>query len=304
MKAESVKRYEVPRYPEKKVVLRNPGILKTIPKRWKGNIKVGIALSSLLFLTLTACDQENSKSGEEALNDKPVDISNRKIDAEITPGQKAAPLFEHGEGIGSYGCVVVTPPVFLSEEEARGVIIEEAKKYGIKFDKDDEEIETTVEIKESSEIKNDEEATFVFLPKTSVSIIDKVVEEENGKKENEYIKHGSIILDGCDVEKKIGFEYVSEIDFRKWNPGFSESGIVGSYNIIKTAKTFTESIKDKTEDKFVGTFYDPMTYLVEEELTGKYDDKELEDKRLEISREQLREQVRDFIYWLKAQGVI
>jgi hypothetical protein len=42
-----------------------------------------------------------------------------------------APIFEHGEGRGATGCVVVTFPVFLSEEEAMQVIREELAEHGI-----------------------------------------------------------------------------------------------------------------------------------------------------------------------------
>ncbi|HBO43451.1 MAG TPA: hypothetical protein DD670_05880, partial [Planctomycetaceae bacterium] len=42
-----------------------------------------------------------------------------------------APVFEHGEGSGSTGCIVMTPPVFLSEEEAMQIIKDELAKHGI-----------------------------------------------------------------------------------------------------------------------------------------------------------------------------
>ena len=38
-----------------------------------------------------------------------------------------APVFEHGKGRGIAGCIVVAPPVFLSEEEALQVISEERR---------------------------------------------------------------------------------------------------------------------------------------------------------------------------------
>lgn len=48
-------------------------------------------------------------------------------------GAKAvvAPIFEHGEGRGATGCVVVNPPVFLSEQDAMQVIREELPKSGV-----------------------------------------------------------------------------------------------------------------------------------------------------------------------------
>ena len=42
-----------------------------------------------------------------------------------------APIFKHGEGRGATGCVAVSPPVFLSAEEALHVIKEELTQQGV-----------------------------------------------------------------------------------------------------------------------------------------------------------------------------
>ena len=42
-----------------------------------------------------------------------------------------APIFERGEGRGATGCIVVSPPVFLSEEEGVQILREELAKHGI-----------------------------------------------------------------------------------------------------------------------------------------------------------------------------
>ena len=39
-----------------------------------------------------------------------------------------APIFEHGEGRLATGCIVITPPVFLSEEEGMQILREEFAK--------------------------------------------------------------------------------------------------------------------------------------------------------------------------------
>ena len=44
-----------------------------------------------------------------------------------------APLFERGDGRGAAGCVVVAPPVFMSEEEALTIVGEELAKYGVRL---------------------------------------------------------------------------------------------------------------------------------------------------------------------------
>jgi len=49
------------------------------------------------------------------------------------PASLVAPIFRHGAGHGSFGCKAVNPPVFLSEDEARQVIIEEGETGGLSF---------------------------------------------------------------------------------------------------------------------------------------------------------------------------
>ena len=44
-----------------------------------------------------------------------------------------APVFEHGEGRGATGCIVVSPPVFMSEEEGMQILREELAKHGIQL---------------------------------------------------------------------------------------------------------------------------------------------------------------------------
>ena len=44
-----------------------------------------------------------------------------------------APIFQHGEGRGATGCIVMSPPVFLSEEEALQVIREEMAAKGVQL---------------------------------------------------------------------------------------------------------------------------------------------------------------------------
>ena len=45
-------------------------------------------------------------------------------------------MFPHGSDRGAWGCVSVTPPIFMTEAEAREVIEEELANYGLRFEKD------------------------------------------------------------------------------------------------------------------------------------------------------------------------
>lgn len=113
-----VKGYKEPKYPNKGEVRDNRRLLEAVPERWKNNLYIGTALSTLITLTMTSCAHKNTKNhgGNEAAG-------------------IVAPIFEHGTGRGSFGCQSIAPPAFLSEEEAYQVIQEEIKVYGITFNK-------------------------------------------------------------------------------------------------------------------------------------------------------------------------
>ncbi|MDF2519411.1 MAG: hypothetical protein K0R84_39 [Clostridia bacterium] len=141
LKIEPVRSYRSPDYPDKRVVLENPDILKTLPQRWKGKVYAGFAFSSVVVLLLSGCQQQ------------------------ATAG-------------------VPAPPAYLTEEEACSIIIEEAEKYGVEFDK------TGLELQDVK-----------FYIDRNTSEASAIVEHTQ-----------DIELDGYDKEKKIGFEFASSDD--------------------------------------------------------------------------------------------
>jgi len=305
MEVKPLKSYKTPAYPEKYVVLRNPTILKSIPQRWKGNAKIGLALSSIIMLMLTGCRDRINESGEPMpRNDGDERLPVTQTTDIVRAIPIVTPIFEHGDGRGSFGCVSVAPPAFLSEAEAYEVISEEAKREGIIFEKDNLELKK------------------VNLPITSLMYDPK--DDHSIKLKSE---KGSLKLDGHDNNKKIAFEYISKADVVEWqdkNPGVYSS--VESYDALGTAERLKEGLEDRTEGNTVALFYDPMGF--DEDVHNKYnekfrkisDNKELsedernakwsetfqkyEDELKEIKTAQLREQVKDFLDWLKAQRII
>lgn len=270
MELKPVRNYKIPAYPTKEEVLRNPRLLKTLPERWRGNAYAAVALSSLVFMTLTACGN-GTKTG------------------------KNVPLFIHGEGRGFYGCVAVAPPAFLSEDEAFDVISEEAKREGITFEKNALVFEN------------------VKMPKPYM-FDDPQVDEK--KEEKMGTVKANLTLDGFDETKKIGFEFVSNDDIQDWSGRGKDVHTPNDvYRFLATAKVLSKSIKNRTGDKTVAVFYDPNYKFDSKEVkdiinkykhnTGKKNDHErMEYELKEYVKSDLREQVRDFIVWLKGQGMI
>jgi hypothetical protein len=278
-----VKKYKQPQYPTKKEVLDNPRILKNLPDRWKDNVYVGAAFSTLLIFTLTSCAPKNVSG-----NSDPVDKGT--ITATDSTDKKAvvAPIFEHGSGRGSFGCVSVAPPAFLSEEEAFQVVQEEAKKYGITFEK--EKL-----VMDKAEI-----------PETKYFYSPEVIGEDNGE-ESEFKKStisGELKLDGYDNSKKIAFEFISSEDYEAWHKNEEMASTVQDYNFLSAAKVLKEGVNEKNGDTNLGIFYDPMPSLSHEQISGENDINALQIKLKKMAQEDLRNQVVDFLKWLKAQGIV
>lgn len=124
MDIKPVKKYKTPKYPDMQALINNPELLRQIPKRWKKSAFVNAAFSTLLIFTLTSC-RGREVSGTSQVERKAL----------------VAPVFDHGNGRGSFGCMSIAPPSFLSEEEAFQVIQEEGKKYGISFEREGLNIE-------------------------------------------------------------------------------------------------------------------------------------------------------------------
>jgi len=402
MEVKPLKRYKDPSYPVKQEVLLNPLLLKSMPERWKGNLAVGIALTSLLAITATGCSTDKAKlsSPMHSVHSQTSDIQTPQstrmavstgdgvVDGnlatsdsttgnpanstgfysaepstnqttltghEATPGftfeftpqptgelapeftsgpalepamlkkyrywdyknnvevetQKVvpsnddniAPVFVHGGGRGSFGCVSVAPPAFLSEDEAFEVIQEEARRYGVIFSKDALKIED------------------VFVPAIDLNSFEHIAEGEEGASiESGYtvVRKGNLELDGSTADKEIAFEFVSVNDLKDWEAEIEtldEDGkytrmmsTVEEYNCFRAAKSLREGIGGKTGETKVGIFYDPMPDYTEEQyktLLSEYSSKKrISEEQKETAKQLLREQVIDFLNWLKAQGVI
>jgi hypothetical protein len=289
LRLKQVKRYNTPKYPEKRIIIENPELLRIMPKRWKGSLYACIAASSLFMVSLAGCDKKEITSAHGPESSPSVSSAMESTQKKNNSEQRLTPpVFLFGTGRGSYGCVSVAPPVFLSEEEACSVICEEAKKFGLDLEKEGPKLED------------------VDIPITSVY---PELQEVDGKVDvnlnNVSVKKGSFVLDGYDKDKKIGFEFVSQDDYNAWRDeknGFNST--VEQYNILKAAEILREGISKKVNDKTIGVFYDPHPEIDYKKLASSIINFEEQKSGKDEAIEDLRQQVKGFLNWLKAQGVI
>ena len=186
----------------------------------------------------------------------------------------------------------MSPPVFLSEEEALQVITEEMTAKGVKLG------------------TNQTEVAGMTVERWKHGV---------GTTRDPYLARAG------DPKKKVYIEFLSRRNARHWDfereakDGEFRVSTVQSFDMPKTAAYMAERVKrEATEKIYFGTFYDPIAATMDmqkaaaQSTPGKPKStaqlnqlaRQMQvDARAE-SRRLLRLQVQDFLKWLQAQGAI
>jgi hypothetical protein len=188
---------------------------------------------------------------------------------------KVAPIFVHGEGSGALGCIVVAPPVFISEKEAMELIVSEFKKAGLIVET--EAVDKKIQFK---------------AKQIAVSCIS---EEERDEMDLVDVEFN---FDGYDKSKNFIFEYVAKKDYEKFAVDL-EGCSVSEFDTKRAAEILRSEIIKKGESNGV-VFYDPIVKIDSE---GYSDDEELEKVR-DKAKDLLTAQVSDFLIWAENEGLI
>jgi Copper amine oxidase N-terminal domain len=224
---EPVRHYRRPTYPTRIELELDPEILRRIPERWRGH---PVVVAMLAALWASGCHDRASESSTAGSASSTTTEKTPSKRSEREAVSKVAPLFEHGDGTASTGGVSATSMVFLTEEDAMRVVLDEAAKAGLMFNAFGTDL-------------------YVDLPRTTLS----------GKPTSRF--KGRLWLDGYDYDRKIGFEIVSREDFAAWGEEPSNSTAT-TYNLKATAEALREGIDHSTMAGTYGVFYDPMVPVV------------------------------------------
>ena len=312
MHAAPQKRRAKPRYPTKLEVQHHPELLRHhLPATWAAHPELATAAAVLLAITLAGC--EKAVAPPEA--EKPAKPPATEVPSQPpAPIAKVAPVFNHGDGRGAMGCVVVSPPAFLSEEEAWQVIDEELAKAQISLATGPVQI-------------------------NGVSIPHRILatEEQEGRwrtvaKEIPGAANPGIV-DRADPERRIAVEFVSGEHYGE-RGGAIDQSTGARYNFKETAEFLSRQVSlGATDPILFGALYDPAARVEREERKPieKHEDpsesygslnrqspkieisipepaqptiQERRDRARAESKRLLRLQVQDFIKWLQAQGAI
>ena len=276
MKMKSVKQIRQPNYPTLEYYTAHPELLyKSMPKSWIKNKYVATSLATFILL--------GSPKSKVLANLSPIEIvdkisSNEKGQtvAEKQDSIKIAPIFVHGKGTGATGCIVMSPPVFISEDEAKSIIFKALKAEGIKFGTIDcpEMKFTTAPI--ANDCFDDEDTT--KLSKANVELK----------------------MDGYNKELNLAIQFVSANDYFKFRSDDGCWSSVQGYNTKKAAEIIRDELIANNETNVV-VFYDPITRI--DFKRNKSWEKSEKEARAEAEK-LLLNQVNDFIKWLKQEKII
>ena len=217
-----------------------------------------------------------------------------------------APIFEHGPGRGVTGCVMITPPVFLSEEEGMQILREELAKHEIQLKTGGilEGIRLSARTKSYKELwkdgKREVEEPIVEIPD-----------------ESKPLKPS-----GIDAGKGIAVEFVSEKNYFDLGGLRSGGATITLYDFKDAAEYVAAQARKQGKGRvFFGVFYDPNATIPEFEWpkqdgpTDTVKEAELRRKLMEYrekstvrgkaeSKKLLRQQAQDFVAWLKGRKAI
>ena len=267
MRPQAVRRYRKPRYPTSLEVAADTRLLlEHLPSSWGKHALIRSSLA--VFLAASSCQ---SDSGEQEERPAP-------------PSASVAPIFEHGEGIGSTGCIVVSPPVFLSEEEALVVIREELRRGGLEPAARDVEL-GQVEVKFDGPYSDWMKK--LDLPRKRAAVLR---------------------ADLCDTRRHVAVEFVSQEDDCNWAAPGRFISTAQSHFTKDTAARLGNAVRRQQFRYHYAAFYDPLEGTSYEDVQrgedGEWDFEAAHRKAKEDSLRLLRLQVKDFVDWLKGQGVI
>ena len=277
MDVKPVKKYDGPDYPAKWVLDQHPELLRLIPKRWRNN-PAALASLGVMILLMAGCRNASVENQQSAIH----------------VASTVAPIFLHGKGYGSFGCVAVNPPILLSEAEARKIIEEEGKRAGIIFKRD------AVTLNQ------------IDVPITNrYGFMDNLPDANGNKrtvKKKSTTARKSVTLDGYDLKRGIGYEYVSETDFTAWER-INSGATAYSFDMLNAAKDLKKGIALSDRGGYYGVFYDPEVGIGDAarkmgSKSGPRDYDKISKIAASMAKDELRAQVRDFIKWLKIEGII
>ncbi len=245
---------------------QNPELLyKNIPSSWLKNKYVAASLAMFVLCGNASKSQVEKKENIDfVLQEKQNKEQNeeKKISKEVA---KVAPVFAHGEGSGAIGCIVVSPPAFLTEQEALKIIFDELLKEGI-------------------EIDSLNYPSLYFKMRTKNILFRKS-------------------FDGFSSKYNLAIEFISKTDCGLFREGGGGGFSIQGFKTKSSAELLVKELNTICKNNVV-VFYDPLTEMIYSKENKQKSRELIYNEAKETSKELLLAQVQDFIQWLKDEGIL
>jgi hypothetical protein len=277
-------------------------LLERQPRRWGGSRSIATLLGTGLMIHIVGSGCRSDSDGKPvrktgihiALQKALEDIENK---LRALPATRVAPMLEEAlatDGRGSFGCVAVSSPVFLSENEAINLIEFELKKAGLK-------------LREMARLDG------LQVPATDVGL------DERGRGGEELrpgkLTEGSYLFDFATEDGSVFVKYLYEKDHALWSNEPNYGSSAQSYDFPWLARHVAEAFRQRTNGPpvIIGVFFDPMADFYGDRIRDEHGfprhmGNEISNpsvqKAAERNREKLRKQVSHFVEYLKQEGVV
>jgi hypothetical protein len=279
MEIQPVKSKKAPGYPTIRSYVENPMLLsKSIPNIWIRNKYAAATLASFILLGNPG-DTKKTKKETIVLSDQvSFDNPENTIQKNNYDPIKVAPIFAHGDGSGAIGCIVMSPPVFISEGEALKIIIKALEDENI-------------------QMSGFNTPAFSF---TAPAIANDCFNDDSTKNPKTKVK---IKMDGYNSKYNLAIEFVSREDFAKFQSDDGCYSSVQGFNTKEAAELIRQDIIRKGRFN-AAVFYDPMPSINFDLDSNNVSFEKLEVDASKLAKDQLLSQVADFIHWLNNSGLI
>lgn len=290
-----VTRYSDPAYPTLDVHAASPGwLLYHAPPSW---LKKTAAISALVSFAAGGATASATEAPAQPRPGGPTIPTEQVTESgqgqgTVTETQAAqvsvAPVFVHGEGRGSSGCVAVAAPVFLSEDEAMEIIMDELRREQFEFD----ERNHLVCAAEAPGREPD-----------SSAYPDIVADSQSPNPAPPPPPSRPLTVDWYSTKLNLGIEFVTLRDYRE-SRLFHLFSTVESYDTLELAQRLAETLRNSREIN-AAVFYDPLV-IYSFDRPGRWglssrNWKANREEALQEARSLLRAQVRDFVVWAKKE---
>jgi len=316
MKIKPVKKYTPPAYPTITEAKQDARLLTTLPRRWGRNHHLATLLGTGLMLGAARGNDADAPQNAEAAAVLPRgggEDADEKVVRAI-PITRVAPMLEDAlanDGRGGFGCMAISAPVFLSENEALDLIQAELEKAGLKL------------------------RDMVPVDGLQMPAAEREVVKIEGNDWREMFKPrminleaGTYMFDLGTADKSVVVKFLQKKDYEQW---LAETGSHSSYESFNLSWLATQVAgafrqRETGDPVVIGLFFEPSTYpLMQLDLRGLDDEQKFlarkqsgnlwqtrndeswqarHDATKERGREKLRAQVSHFVEYLKQEGVV